>query len=139
MDKWFSDSGKRVAVVGSGVAGLAAARQLALLGHKVTVYEKHHTPGGMMNQSIPAFRLPRELIAKEVEQITALGVEIVCNSEIGKTIALSELTGQNDAVGPANLRGIGRYLRRVSELFKGLLHAADIAHLVIDDRDQRFS
>ncbi len=98
MDKWFSDSGKRVAVVGSGVAGLTAARQLALLGHKVTVYEKHHTPGGMMNQGIPAFRLPREIIAKEVEQITALGVEIVCNTEIGKTITLSELTGQNDAV-----------------------------------------
>jgi len=98
MDKWFEDSGKRVAVVGSGVAGLTAARQLALLGHKVTVYEKHSTPGGMMNQGIPVFRLPRDIIAKEIEQIVALGVEIVCNTEIGKTITLSELTGRNDAV-----------------------------------------
>ncbi len=98
MDKWFEDSGKRVAVVGSGPAGLAAARQLALLGHSVTVYEKHNTPGGMMNQGIPVFRLPRDIIAKEIEQITALGVEIVCNTEIGKTIPLSKLTEQNDAV-----------------------------------------
>lgn len=98
MDKWFEDSGKRVAVVGSGVAGLAAARQLALLGHQVTVYEKHDKPGGMMNQGIPVFRLPRELIAKEIEQIAALGVEIVCSTEVGKDITLTELTANNDAV-----------------------------------------
>lgn len=98
MDKWFEDSGKKVAVVGSGVAGLAAARQLALLGHQVTVYEKHSVPGGMMNQGIPVFRLPRDIISKEVEQISALGVEIVCNTEIGKDISLSELTEKNDAV-----------------------------------------
>ncbi|MCF7863383.1 MAG: FAD-dependent oxidoreductase, partial [Kiritimatiellales bacterium] len=98
MDKWFAASGKRVAVIGAGPAGLAAARQLALLGHAVTVYEKHSTPGGMMNQGIPVFRLPRDIIAKEVEQITALGVEIVCNTEVGKTITLSQLAEQNDAV-----------------------------------------
>ncbi len=97
-EKWFNDSGKSVAIVGSGVAGLAAARQLALLGHQVTVYEKHRIPGGMMNQGIPVFRLPRDIIAKEIEQITALGVKIVCNTEIGKTITLSKLTEQNDAV-----------------------------------------
>ena len=86
MDKWFGDSGRRVAVVGSGVAGLAAARQLALLGHRVTVYEKHGTPGGMMNQGIPVFRLPRDIIDREVEQIAALGVEIICNTEISDNI-----------------------------------------------------
>jgi NADPH-dependent glutamate synthase beta subunit-like oxidoreductase/ferredoxin len=98
MDTWFPASGKKVAIVGSGVAGLAAARQLALLGHSVTVYEKHGTPGGMMNQGIPVFRLPRDLISKEIGQITALGVEIVCNTEIGKDITLTDLAEQNDAV-----------------------------------------
>jgi formate dehydrogenase major subunit len=98
MDKWFEDSGKCVAVVGSGPAGLAAARQLALLGHSVTVYEKHSIPGGMMNQGIPVFRLPRDIIAREIEQIAALGVEIICNTEIGTSIPLSELAEQNDAV-----------------------------------------
>jgi formate dehydrogenase major subunit len=98
MEKWFPPSGKKIAVVGAGPAGLAAARQLALLGHQVTVYEKHNKPGGMMNQGIPVFRLPRDVIEKEIEQITALGVKIICNAEIGKTITLSELTKQNDAV-----------------------------------------
>ncbi|MFA7368722.1 MAG: FAD-dependent oxidoreductase [Kiritimatiellales bacterium] len=98
MDKWFPPSGKKVAVVGAGPAGLAAARQLALLGHQVTVYEKHNKSGGMMNQGIPVFRLPREIIAKEIAQIEALGVKIVCNTEIGKTGTLSALAEQNDAV-----------------------------------------
>ncbi len=98
LDEWFPPSGKTIAVVGAGVAGLASARQLALLGHQVTVYEKHSTPGGMMNQGIPAFRLPREIIAKEIAQIEALSVKIVCHAEIGKTVLLSELTGKNDAV-----------------------------------------
>jgi formate dehydrogenase major subunit len=98
LDKWFPPSGKKIAVIGAGPAGLAAARNLALLGHQVTVYEKHNKPGGMMNQGIPVFRLPREIIAKEIAQIEALGVKIVCNTEIGKTITLSVLEEQNDAV-----------------------------------------
>ena len=98
MDKWFPPSGKKIAVVGAGVAGLAAARNLALLGHQVTVYEKHNKPGGMMNQGIPVFRLPREIIAKEIAQIEVLGVEIVCNAEIGKSVTLSKLAKKNDAV-----------------------------------------
>lgn len=98
LPKWFADSGKKVAVVGGGPAGLAAARQLALYDHAVTVYEKHSEPGGMMNQGIPVFRLPRDIIKKEIDQIRELGVEIVCNAEIGKTIALDELARSNDAV-----------------------------------------
>lgn len=98
MDKYFPPSGKSVAVVGGGVAGLSAARELALLGHEVTVYEKHNKPGGMMNQGIPVFRLPRDIIDKEIGQIEALGVKIVCNAQIGETMTLDELAGQNDAV-----------------------------------------
>ncbi|HAS81731.1 MAG TPA: hypothetical protein DCS43_03405, partial [Verrucomicrobia bacterium] len=98
LDRWFPDSGKRVAVVGSGVAGLTAARELARLGHTVTVYEKHVRPGGMLNQGIPVFRLPREVITREIEQITAMGVSIQCNTAIGKTIKLDHLMEDNDAV-----------------------------------------
>ncbi len=98
LEKWFPSSGKTIGVVGGGPAGLTAARQLALMGHSVTVYEKHSEPGGMMNQGIPEFRLPRELIQKEIDQIRALDVEIVCNAEIGKTITLNELTEKHDAV-----------------------------------------
>ena len=98
MPKIFPDSGKKIAVVGSGVAGLTAARNLALYGHQVTIYEKHLTPGGMLNQGIPEFRLPRELIDREIGQITACGVEIVCSTEIGKDIPIAQLTADNDAV-----------------------------------------
>ncbi len=91
LEPWFPRSGKRVAIIGSGVAGLTAARNLALLGHAVTVYEKHHQPGGMLNQGIPEFRLPRETIDREITQIAALGVEIICNTAIGKDRPLAEL------------------------------------------------
>ncbi len=98
LDPWYPPSGKKVAVVGSGVAGLAAARNLALLGHQVTVYEKHRVPGGMMNQGIPVFRLPRDHIDREIDQIRMLGVEIVCGVEIGGDLPLRKLVDDHDAV-----------------------------------------
>ncbi len=94
----LASSGKHVGVVGSGVAGLAVARDLALYGHKVTVYEKHVNPGGMLNQGIPAFRLPRELIAREIGQITSMGVAIECGVDIGRDLRMGELLKRHDAV-----------------------------------------
>ncbi|MBK8017780.1 MAG: FAD-dependent oxidoreductase [Betaproteobacteria bacterium] len=94
----FPASGRHVAVVGGGVAGLSAARDLRRLGHEVTVYERHERPGGMLNQGIPAFRLPRALIDREVGQITALGVQVRCGVEIGRDVTLDELATRHDAV-----------------------------------------
>ena len=94
----FPVTGKRVAVIGAGVAGLTAARELALFGHGVTVFEKHRTPGGMLNQGIPAFRLPRDIIDREIQQISALGVEIRCGVEVGGKLPVSKLAEQFDAV-----------------------------------------
>jgi formate dehydrogenase major subunit len=91
-------SGKRVAVIGAGVAGLACARDLSLAGHKVTVFDKHATPGGMLNQGIPAFRLPRSLIAREIAQVEAVGVEIRCGVAVGADVTLRELAASHDAV-----------------------------------------
>jgi len=91
-------TGKTIAVVGSGVAGLAAARDLALAGHQVTVFEKHATPGGMLNQGIPAFRLPRAIIAREIEQVAGAGVEIRCGVDVGADVTLTDLSGRFDAV-----------------------------------------
>jgi formate dehydrogenase major subunit len=98
LDPWFPETGKRVAVIGSGVAGLTVARNLTLYGHKVTVYEKHDAPGGMLNQGIPEFRLPREIIDHEIGQIEAQGVEIVCNTAIGENLLFSKLLEDFDAV-----------------------------------------
>ena len=98
LEKWFAPSGKRVAVIGGGVAGLAAARDLARCGHAVTVFEQQARPGGMMNQGIPAFRLPRDVIDREIEQVRLLGVEIKCGARVGAGIALGELMASFDAV-----------------------------------------
>ncbi|HMP77383.1 MAG TPA: FAD-dependent oxidoreductase [Kiritimatiellia bacterium] len=98
LDPWFPPTGKKVAVVGAGVGGLAAARNLALMGHSVTVYEKHNKPGGMMNQGIPEFRLPRDVIDQEIEQVRRQGVKIVCNAPVGPELPLEKLVAENDAV-----------------------------------------
>ncbi|MCF7816695.1 MAG: FAD-dependent oxidoreductase [Kiritimatiellales bacterium] len=125
MEPWFGSSGKTIAIVGAGPAGLTAARNLALLGHRVTVYEKHDKPGGMMNQGIPAFRLPRETIEKEIAQIAALGVDIVCNTEIGKTIQLAELTTNNDAVIMAAGTLLPNMLNLPGKELDGIRHGLD--------------
>jgi len=98
LPRLLSDSGRRVAVVGSGVAGLSAARELWRCGHAVTVFEKHSSPGGMLNQGIPAFRLPRDLIEFEVGQVVGLGIELRCNVAIGTDVGLDYLAGDFDAV-----------------------------------------
>jgi formate dehydrogenase major subunit len=98
LEPWSPPTGKTIAVVGAGVAGLAAARELALAGHTVTVYERHTQAGGMMDQGIPAFRLPREIIDAEIAQIAALGVDIRCGIDIGKDITLDQLRAEADTV-----------------------------------------
>jgi NADPH-dependent glutamate synthase beta subunit-like oxidoreductase/ferredoxin len=94
----FPDSGRRVAVIGAGVAGLTVARELARRGHRVTVLEKHDRPGGMLNQGIPAFRLPRDLVDREVAQALANGVELRCGVAVGRDVTLAQLVADNDAV-----------------------------------------
>ena len=98
LDPWFPSSGKTVAVIGSGVAGLTAARNLALCGHKVAVYEKHAKPGGILNQGIPEFRLPRGIIDREISQITGLGVVVLCNTSVGSDLSIADLVRDFDAV-----------------------------------------
>lgn len=99
LDPVYGPSGKRVAVIGSGPAGLAAARNLALLGHACTVFEKHARPGGMMNQGIPEFRLPRTVLEREIDQVRLQGVEIRCGIAIGTPEwPLERLLAEYDAV-----------------------------------------
>jgi len=98
LPKLFPRSGKHVVVVGAGVGGLAAARNLALWGHDVTVLEKHARPGGMLNQGIPEFRLPRAIIDREIEQVRLAGVDIRCAVDVGRDISLTQLAHDYDAV-----------------------------------------
>jgi NADPH-dependent glutamate synthase beta subunit-like oxidoreductase len=82
---------ERVAVVGSGPAGLAAAHDLALLGYKVTIFEAASEPGGMLRMVVPPFRLPREVLRREIEAILELGVDLELNSPVGEDRTLSGL------------------------------------------------
>ena len=86
--------GKRVAVVGSGVAGLTCAHDLTLLGYRVTVFEKQSVPGGMLMLGVPEYRLPRDLVRAEIQAVLALGVELRENSAIGRDFSLGDLRGQ---------------------------------------------
>jgi len=87
-------TGKRVAVVGSGPAGLSCAGDLAKLGHNVTIFEALHKPGGVLVYGIPEFRLPKDIVRSEVEYIHSLGVEVKTGYVIGKIYTLAELFSQ---------------------------------------------
>ena len=91
-------SGKKVAIVGGGPAGLTAAFDLAKQGHAVTVFEALDKPGGMTRWGIPEYRLPYDVIDQDVDIIRSLGVEIRCNTRVGTDVTLDELRGQHDAV-----------------------------------------
>lgn len=125
LEPWSPPTGKRVAVVGAGAAGLAAARNLALMGHAVTVYEQHETPGGMMVQGIPVFRLPREVVAGEVEQIARTGVTIVCNTRIGRDITLERLLEDFHAVVIAAGTLRANHLDLPGKALDGIRHGLD--------------
>jgi glutamate synthase (NADPH/NADH) small chain len=84
-------NGKKVAVVGSGPAGLTAAGDLAKLGYKVTIFEALHAPGGVCVYGIPEFRLPKRIVHAEVEYVKALGVELVTDIIVGRSVTIDEL------------------------------------------------
>lgn len=91
-------TGKKVAVVGSGPAGLAAAQQLARAGHDVHVYEKHAQPGGLLRYGIPDFKMEKYIVERRVTQMEAEGVTFHCNVTVGKDIDIKKLERDYDAV-----------------------------------------
>ena len=93
-----SKNGKKVAIVGSGPAGISCAGELALNGYEVTMYEVLHKAGGVLTYGIPEFRLPKSIVEKEVHNLEKLGVNIIYDAPIGNAITLSELQKEYDAV-----------------------------------------
>jgi len=92
------DTGRRVAVVGGGPAGLAAARVLGLLGHRVTVFESFPRLGGMLSYGIPIFRLPRDVVDRDVDRLVGEGIRVELGVQVGRDITVADLLRAHDAV-----------------------------------------
>ena len=91
-------TGKKVAIIGSGPAGLACAQQLARVGHDVHLYEKNARPGGLLRYGIPDFKMEKQLIDRRVEQMKGEGVTFHCNVNVGVDVKMADLVAQYDAV-----------------------------------------
>ena len=116
-------TGKRIAVVGSGPAGLTAAADLAKLGHKVIVFESLHKAGGVLSYGIPEFRLPKEIVRQEIEYIKQLGVEFKPNYIIGRIKTLDELCDEFDAIFLGTGAGLPSFMGIPGENFNGVYSA----------------
>ena len=120
-----TQNGHRVAIVGSGPAGLSCAGELAKRGYDVTVFEALHTAGGVLVYGIPEFRLPKSIVAKEIAGLESLGVKFVLNTVIGKTLTVEELMKEEgfEAVFIGSGAGLPRFMGIPGENLKGVYSA----------------
>ena len=117
-------TGKKVAVVGGGPAGLTVAGDLIKKGHKVTVFEALHTPGGVLVYGIPEFRLPKKIVESEVDYLRKMGVDIQCNAVVGKLETIDELLSNGfDAVFIGTGAGLPYFMNIPGENLAGVYSA----------------
>ena len=118
-------TGKKVAIVGSGPAGLSAAGDLVQHGHQVTVFEALHEIGGVLVYGIPEFRMPKEIVRREVDVMRAMGVDFQTNVVIGKTVTIDELMNEEgyDVVFVATGAGLPKFLGVPGENLNGVYSA----------------
>ncbi len=117
-------NGHKVAVIGSGPAGLTCAGDLAKMGYSVTVFEALHLAGGVLVYGIPEFRLPKKIVGTEIEGLKALGVEIKTNTVIGKTFSIDELLDSGyEAVFIGSGAGLPKFMNIPGENLKGVFAA----------------
>jgi glutamate synthase (NADPH/NADH) small chain len=118
-------TGKKVAVVGAGPAGITVAGDLVKMGHDVTLFEALHKPGGVLVYGIPEFRLPKDIVRRELEIIQRLGVKLVTNFIVGRTATVDELLEEFDAVFLGNGAGAPSFLNVPGENLNGVYSASE--------------
>ena len=118
-------TGKKVAVVGAGPAGITVAGDLVKMGHEVTLFEALHQPGGVLVYGIPEFRLPKEIVRLELDVIQKLGVKLVTNFVVGRTATVDELLEEFDAVFLGNGAGAPSFLNIPGENLNGVYSASE--------------
>ena len=124
MPEKVPSNGMKVAVVGSGPAGLTAASDLAKLGYEVTMFEALHTAGGVLVYGIPEFRLPKAIVANEVTKLEAQGVEVMTNMVIGRVLTIDELFEMGyKAVFVGSGAGLPMFMNIPGEALKGVMSA----------------
>ena len=120
-----ASNGHKVAIIGSGPAGLTCAGDLAKLGYEVTVFEALHKAGGVLVYGIPEFRLPKAIVQKEVDTLKQLGVDVAVNTVVGKTITIDELMGEMgfEAVFIGSGAGLPKFMNIPGENLQGVYSA----------------
>lgn len=119
-------NGKKVAIIGSGPAGLACAADCARAGFEVTIYEAFHKAGGVLTYGIPEFRLPKALVKQEIEKLMEYGVKIDLNTVIGKTITMEQLQRENCAIFIGTGAGLPVFMNLKGENLNGVLSANEL-------------
>ncbi|MCL2137032.1 MAG: NAD(P)-binding protein [Coriobacteriia bacterium] len=132
-------TGKRIAVIGGGPAGLTCAYYLALMGHSPVVFEQRQHLGGMLRYGIPAYRLPREILQDEIDFLLTAGIEARTNTSVGKDISIQQLRDDFDAmyiaIGAHSENSIGLE----GEDAKGVYSAVELLRMIGDDEQVDFS
>lgn len=116
-------TGKKVAIVGAGPAGITAAADLAKMGHGVVIYEALHEPGGVLVYGIPEFRLPKSIVFKEIDYLKQLGVELFTDYVIGMIKSIDELLDEFDAVFLGTGAGLPWFMKIPGENLNGVYSA----------------
>ncbi|MFA5616732.1 MAG: NADPH-dependent glutamate synthase [Syntrophorhabdaceae bacterium] len=123
LPKKAPPTGKKVAIVGSGPAGLTVAGDLIMLGHDVTIFEALHKAGGVLVYGIPEFRLPKAIVARELDYLKALGVKVFTDFVVGKTRSIDELLKEFDAVFVGTGAGLPWFMNIPGENLNGVYSA----------------